>query len=84
MLFEKHRLQSITRVPVYGWGSDFLTKFDYKEWTMKIVSLCKDSCCCPMVKIMDNKVEIGENENTCVLTRAEWETLKEKILCKEL
>jgi hypothetical protein len=36
------------------------------------------------VKIMDNKVEIGENENTCVLTRAEWETLKEKILCKEL
>jgi len=51
---------------------------------MKIVSLCKEGSCCPVVKIMDNQVEIGEKENTCVLTITEWETLKEKILNKEL
>jgi hypothetical protein len=29
-------------------------------------------------------VEIGEEGNNCVLTREQWETLKEKILKKEL
>jgi hypothetical protein len=29
-------------------------------------------------------VEIGEEGNNCVLTREQWETLKEKILEKEL
>jgi hypothetical protein len=33
---------------------------------------------------MDNRVEIGEDENTCVLTMAQWDTLKEKILNKEV
>ena len=51
---------------------------------MKIVSLCKAGSCCPTVKVMDSQVEIGENDNTCVLTMAEWEILKEKILSKEL
>ena len=51
---------------------------------MKIVSLCKEGSCCPVVKIMDTKIEIGENENICTLTIAEWETLKETILSKEL
>ena len=51
---------------------------------MKTISLCKAGSCCPVVKIMDNSVEIGEKENTCVLTMSEWETLKEKILNKEL
>ena len=51
---------------------------------MKIVSLCKEGSCCPVVKVMDTKVEIGEKDNTCVLTIKEWETLKEKILNKEL
>jgi len=37
-----------------------------------------------VVKITDEQVEIGEKDNTCVLTKAQWETLKEKILKKEL
>jgi hypothetical protein len=51
---------------------------------MKIVSLCSKGSCCPVVKIMDTKVEIGERGNSCVLTKEQWETLKEKILKKEL
>lgn len=51
---------------------------------MKIVSLCSEKSCCPVVKITDTQVEIGEADNTCVLTIAEWEILKEKVLSKEL
>jgi hypothetical protein len=52
--------------------------------TMKIVALCKEGSCCPVVKITDSQVEIGEKDNTCVLTMTEWEILKEKILDREL
>ncbi|MFC2063124.1 hypothetical protein ACFLS8_04210 [Chloroflexota bacterium] len=51
---------------------------------MKIVKLCKPDSCCPVVKITDTQVEIGEDKNTCVLTMTQWEDLKEKILNKEL
>ena len=51
---------------------------------MRIVTLCKEGSCCPVVKIIDTQVEIGEKGNTCVLTKAQWETLKQKILNKEL
>ncbi len=51
---------------------------------MKIVSLCGTNSCCPAVKITDEHVEIGEKDNTCVLTRAQWETLKDKILKNEI
>jgi hypothetical protein len=51
---------------------------------MKIVKLCKEGSCCPAVKITDSHVEIGEKDNTCVLTMTEWEILKEKILNQEL
>ena len=51
---------------------------------MKIVNLCNEGSCCPVVKITDDEVEIGESKNKCVLTKAQWETLKEKILDKEL
>jgi hypothetical protein len=51
---------------------------------MKIVSLCGGCSKCPVVKITDSRVEIGEKDNTCVLTKEQWETLKEKILKKEL
>jgi hypothetical protein len=51
---------------------------------MKIVTLCSQGACCPVVKIMDNRVEIGEDENTCVLTMEQWDTLKERILKKEV
>jgi len=51
---------------------------------MKIVTLCKEGSCCPVVKVTDTKVEIGEKDNLCILTREQWETLKTKILNKEL
>ncbi|MHC4277647.1 MAG: hypothetical protein ACYSTI_10045 [Planctomycetota bacterium] len=50
---------------------------------VKIVNLC-GSGCCPVVKIDDKKVEIGEEGNLCVLKMDEWETLKSKILDKEI
>jgi hypothetical protein len=55
-----------------------------EENSMKSVKLCKEGSCCPAVTIMDGKVEIGEDTNTCVLTSEQWEILKEKILSKEL
>jgi hypothetical protein len=51
---------------------------------VKVVKLCKQGSCCPSVTITNEHVEIGENDNICVLTTAEWEILKEKILSKEL
>ena len=50
---------------------------------MKIVTLCQDKGCCPVVKIDDERVEIGEKGNLCVLTKSEWETLKRKIISGE-
>ncbi len=51
---------------------------------MKIVTLCKEGSCCPVVKISEDKVEIGEKDNLCILTVEQWETLKEKVLRQEL
>ena len=51
---------------------------------MKIISLCKAGSCCPVVKLATDHVEIGEEGNLCILTREEWETLKSKILNKEI
>ena len=51
---------------------------------MKVVKLCREGSCCPEVRITDAEVKIGENDNTCVLTKAQWEILKEKVLTKEL
>jgi hypothetical protein len=51
---------------------------------MKIVTLCKEGCCCPVVKLSGDCVQIGEAGNLCTLTLKEWETLKEKILKNEL
>lgn len=51
---------------------------------IKIISLCQQGSCCPVVKITDTHVEIGEKDNICVLTKEDWETLKEKILNKEI
>lgn len=51
---------------------------------MKIVKLCREDSCCPVVKIADDRVEIGEKDNVCVLTASEWEVLKDKILSKEI
>lgn len=51
---------------------------------MKVVFLCSDKSCCPVVKISDESVEIGEKDNICVLKKSEWETLKKKILDREI
>jgi hypothetical protein len=51
---------------------------------MKMVKLCREGTCCPAVKVTDSQVEIGEGENTCTLTREQWEILKEKVIKKEL
>ena len=50
---------------------------------MKIVSLCGTGHC-PAVKIDEEHVEIGEKDNTCILTKSEWEALKQKILDGEI
>jgi hypothetical protein len=46
----------------------------------KIVNLCAEDSCCPVVKIADEHVEIGEYDNPCILSTGEWELLKQKIL----
>ncbi|MGB6872635.1 MAG: hypothetical protein WBE46_00590 [Dehalococcoidia bacterium] len=51
---------------------------------MKVVSLCSEGGCCPVVRVTDAEVEIGEKGNSCVLTKEQWETPKDKILKKEL
>jgi len=47
---------------------------------MKIVSLCNAGQCCPVVKVDEDRVEIGEEDNICVLTKSEWEVLRQKVL----
>jgi len=51
---------------------------------MKIVRLCAKGSCCPVVKVGEKHVEIGEKDNTCRLTIEQWQALKQKILKKEL
>ncbi len=49
---------------------------------MKVV-LCNDGSCvppkCPVVDVQDDKVVIGEKDNVCILTKKEFNILKEKI-----
>jgi hypothetical protein len=51
---------------------------------MKVVTLCAEGSCCPVVRISDEHVEIGENDNLCLLTSGEWEVLRQKILNGEI
>lgn len=55
-----------------------------RRQNMKIVELCQPGSCCPVVKLTDTRVEIGEEGNICVLTREQWDIMKEKILSGEL
>jgi hypothetical protein len=50
----------------------------------KIVGLCGNNDCCPVVEVTEKDVRIGEKGNLCVLKPAEFKTLKEKILGGEL
>ena len=51
---------------------------------MKIVTLCSAGSCCPVVKLSDDHVEIGEEGSLCTLNMSEWETLKNKIISDEI
>ena len=51
---------------------------------MKIVTLCSSGSCCPVLKIGETQVEIGEPGNLCVLNMEQWQTLKEKIVKEEV
>jgi hypothetical protein len=51
---------------------------------MKVVRLCQEGSCCPVVRVMKAGVKIGEKGNSCTLTKSQWGTLKEKVLKKEL
>ena len=51
---------------------------------MKVITLCVQGSCCPVVRITDDQVEIGEEGNLCKLSLSEWEVLKSKILKKEV
>jgi len=37
-----------------------------------IIDMCREGSCCPAVTVYEYKVEIGEDENTCVLTADEF------------
>jgi len=50
---------------------------------MKIVELCCSGIC-PVVKLDDDRVEIGEAGNLVVLTLSQWDSLRQKILSNEL
>ena len=54
---------------------------------MKIV-LCSEGSCvpqkCPVVDVQNDKVTIGENENTCTLTKEQFNILKQKIRNNEI
>ncbi|MFO7772847.1 MAG: hypothetical protein R6V59_02735 [Dehalococcoidia bacterium] len=50
----------------------------------KTIKLCSQGSCCPMVKVTDEAVTIGEADNVCVLTKEQWDILKEKIQNKEI
>jgi len=55
-----------------------------KENKVKIVSLCQQGSCCPVVRFTGESVEIGEKDNLCVLTKEQWEILKGKVLSREI
>jgi hypothetical protein len=59
-------------------------QFGFYGGNMKIVTLCKEGSCCPVVKVSDDKVEIGEKGNLCILTIEQWQMLRDKIINKEL
>ena len=46
---------------------------------MKIVNLCSCGSCCPVVRVTNEKVVIGEAGNVCELTLEQWNILKREI-----
>lgn len=54
---------------------------------MKVV-LCSEGSCvspkCPVVDVQENQVVIGEKDNICILTRKQFNILKQKIKNNEI
>ena len=50
---------------------------------MKVVEL-RGLGHCPVIKIKSDHIEIGEKGNSCILTKDEWEILRQKIINGEL
>ena len=46
---------------------------------MKVYNLCSKGSCCPVVKVGEKSVKIGEKGNLCTLKKSEWSTLVRKI-----
>ena len=78
-----NRYTIITGKMTFG-GADCSKFIESEVNIMKIIKLCHQGSCCPAVKVADDHVEIGEKDNTCVLTMEQWEILKDKILSKKL
>jgi len=51
---------------------------------MTAVYLCSGGKCCPAVDVSEDSVKIGEEGNSCTLTKEQWNTLKEKVRAGEL
>ena len=49
-----------------------------------VVSLCPSCTACPEVVIEGDTIRIGEDENTVVLAKAEWNVLVDAIQSGEL
>ncbi len=48
------------------------------------VYLCDKGGCCPAVEFDGDNVRIGEDENTAVLTKEQWNIMVRKIKAGEL
>jgi len=48
------------------------------------VTLCGEKGCCRTVEFEGNTVKIGENNNTVILNRSEWNGLVRKVRSGEL
>lgn len=49
------------------------------EKPIQIMSLCPSCSECPVVEVFEDRVRIGEGENTVALGKAEWNQLVEAI-----
>lgn len=49
------------------------------EKPIQIMSLCPSCSECPAVEVFEDRVRIGEGENTVTLGKAEWNQLVEAI-----
>ncbi len=49
----------------------------------RVIELCCSGNC-PKIELHEDKVLIGELDNTCELTMDQWNTLKDKIINNEL